>query len=98
MPKKLRRPRKVSESIISKDVLAKEIARIIDEREMTQTEAGWLVKDAPSQISLMVTGKTRGFAAERLIRTLTRLGRDVDIVVRKKKNSSAGRVSISVKR
>lgn len=98
MPRKRGRPRKASESVIPKDVLAKEIARIIDEREMTQTEAAWLVKDAPSQISLMVTGKTRGFAAERLIRTLTRLGRDVDMVLRKRKNGGTGKVSVSIKR
>jgi predicted XRE-type DNA-binding protein len=98
MPKKTGRPRKASESVIPKALLAKEIARIIDEREMTQTEAAWLIKDAPSQISLMVTGKTRGFAAERLIRTIARLGRDVDIVLRKRNNGSTGKVSVTIKR
>jgi hypothetical protein len=32
-------------------------------------------RDAPSQISLVVTGKLRGFSTERLLRMLARLGR-----------------------
>jgi predicted XRE-type DNA-binding protein len=98
MAKRARRPRKPSESIIPKDILAKEVARVLEERDMTQTEAAWLIKDAPSQLSLMVTGKTRGFSSERLIRTLTRLGRDVDIVIRKTSNGHGGKVRLSVKR
>ena len=97
MPKRVRRKREPAESLIQKDVLGKEIARILDEREMTQTEAAWLIKDAPSQISLMVTGKLRGFSTERLLRTLTRLGRDVDIVIRKAKTGRAGKVHLSVR-
>ena len=98
MAKRARRARKPSESIIPKDVLAKEVARVLEERDMTQTEAAWLIKDAPSQLSLMVTGKTRGFSSERLIRTLTRLGRDVDIVIRKTSSGNGGKVRLSVKR
>ena len=90
------KPRKPRESTIPKDVLAKEIARILDDREITQTEASYIIRDAPSQISLMVNGKTRGFSFERLIRTLVRLGRDVDIVIRKAKGT-AGKVRLSMK-
>jgi len=91
-----RRPRKRAESIIPKVALAREVARILDDRGLTQTEAAYLIKDAPSQVSLMVTGKTRGFSSERLIRTIARLGRDVDIVIRKAKGS-AGRVRLTIK-
>ncbi|MGH7617477.1 MAG: helix-turn-helix domain-containing protein [Gemmatimonadaceae bacterium] len=82
--------------MIPKAALAKEVARILDDRGMTQTEAAYLIKDAPSQISLMVTGKTRGFSSERLIRTLVRLGRDVDIVIRRAKGT-AGKVRLTIK-
>ena len=41
-----------------------------------------MMLDAPSQVSLVVTGKLRGFSTERLIRMLARLGRDIDIVIR----------------
>jgi predicted XRE-type DNA-binding protein len=77
-------------------VLSREIARILDERGLTQTEAGWIVRDAPSQISLMVNGRTRGFSAERLLRTLLRLGRDVDIVIRPSAGNS-GKVRVRVR-
>lgn len=84
------------ESIIPKAVLAKEIAKTLRARELTQTEAAWLIKDAPSQLSLVVTGKTRGFSAERLLRMLTRLGKDVDVVLRKTKGNGPGRVRVSI--
>lgn len=76
------RPRNVPEAVIPKAVFAKEIAAILDDQQLTQTEAAYIMRDAPSQISLVVTGKLRGFAVERLIRMLTRLGRDVDITIR----------------
>ena len=85
-----------AEALIPKDRLSKEIARILDDRGLTQTEAARLVNDAPSQISLMVTGRTHGFSAERLIRTLTRLGRDVDVVI-KKSSGKAGKVRLDIR-
>ena len=51
------------------------------------------MKDAPSQVSLVVTGKVRGFSSERLLRMLSRLGIDVDIVLRKAR-SGQGRVRL----
>lgn len=96
MPK-TRKPRKKVEQVIPKAVLAKEVARILEYRGLTQTEAAYIIKDAPSQISLMVTGKIRGFSSERLIRTLVRLGRDVDIVLRKTKSGGHGKVRLAVK-
>jgi predicted XRE-type DNA-binding protein len=97
MPARARRPRKAQPSVISKDVLAKEVARILDDNELTQMEAAYIIKDSPSQISLIVTGKTRGFSAERLIRILTRLGRDVDISVSKAKVGKVGKVRVLVR-
>ena len=97
MASRARKKRKVAESIIPKGILAKEIARILDGEGLTQTEAAYRIKDAPSQISLMVTGKIKGFSSERLIRTLTRLGRDVEIVLRDTKSGRAGKVTLSVK-
>src|SRR6478672_9294319 len=89
-----RRPRAVSESVIPKNVLAKEIAAILDDQQLTQTEAAYIMRDAPSQISLVVTGKLRGFSTERLIRMLARLGRDIDIVIRPARGRT-GKVSVT---
>jgi predicted XRE-type DNA-binding protein len=76
--------------------LAKEIARILRDRGLTQTAAAYVTGDAPSQLSLIVTGKLAGFSSERLLRTLIRLGRDVHIVVRRTKTGRAGRVRVVV--
>ena len=67
------------DNLIPKESLAKEIARILDERGLTQTEAAYLIKDAPSQLSLIVNGKLAGFSVERLLRVLQRLGNDIEI-------------------
>jgi predicted XRE-type DNA-binding protein len=84
------------EELIKKAVLAKEIARILKDRRLTQTEAANIIRDAPSQISLMVTGKLRGFSTERLTRTLTRLGRDVEITVRRARGRT-GKVRLLIR-
>jgi hypothetical protein len=47
-----------------------------------------LEKDAPSQISLVVTGKVRGLADEGLVGLLIRLGRDADTVIEKKSSET----------
>jgi len=89
-----RRPRAVPESVIPKNVLAKEIATILEDQQLTQTEAAYIMRDAPSQISLVVTGQARGFSTERLLRMLARLGpRPLDIVIRPAKGKS-GKVNV----
>src|SRR3954469_2297977 len=89
----LRRPRAVPESVIPKNILAKEIASILENQQLTQTEAAYIMRDAPSQISLVVTGKLRGFSTERLLRMLARLGRDIEITIRPSKGKT-GKVSV----
>lgn len=61
--------------------LAKEIARVLADREMTQTEASHVSGEAPSQISLVCTGKLRGFSLERLLRMRILLGAEIDLTV-----------------
>lgn len=90
---KARPKRATPESVIPKNVLAKEIATILEDQNLTQTEAAYIMRDAPSQISLVVTGKLRGFSTERLLRMLARLGRDIDIVIRPAKGKT-GKVSV----
>jgi predicted XRE-type DNA-binding protein len=83
MPKTAkRRPRAVS--VIPRPQLAKLVQRRIDSTGITRDLAATLVDDAASQISRLMTNHLDGFSAERLIRMLTRLGADVDIVVRQR--------------
>ncbi len=68
--------------VIPKEPLAREIKRLVTEKGLSQADAAVIVQDAASQLSLLLSGKLRGFSAERLVRTLLRLGRDVEIIVR----------------
>jgi predicted XRE-type DNA-binding protein len=68
------RPPRVSAGLKLSPVLTAAIYRIVmlDDRQLTQTEAAYVIRDAPSQISLVVTSKLRGFSVERLVRMLVR--------------------------
>lgn len=61
------------------------IDRTLDRRGLTQTEAAYIMRDAPSQISLVVTRKLKGFSEARITRMLNRLGYDVETTIRKAK-------------
>lgn len=61
--------------------VAKDVARILTARELTQTEASYQTGEAPSQISLVVTGKLRGFSLERLLRMRALLGAEIELSV-----------------
>jgi predicted XRE-type DNA-binding protein len=97
MAARSRRPRKSPERVIQKDTLAEFVADVLERRGLSQTEAAELMDDAPSQVSLVVGGKTRGFSPERLVRMITKLGHDVDIVIRKGRNGSTGKVRVVTK-
>jgi predicted XRE-type DNA-binding protein len=76
----------LSVSVVPKEVLAQEIDAILRYRHLTQTQAGLLTGESPSQISLILAGKLRGFSTDRLMRILLRLGRDVDVVIKPSAN------------
>jgi predicted XRE-type DNA-binding protein len=61
--------------------IAKDVARILSDRKLTQTQASYETGEAPSQISLVCTGKLRGFSLERLLRMRALLGAEVDVSV-----------------
>jgi predicted XRE-type DNA-binding protein len=82
------------DQIIPKETLAKEISAILKERKLTQIEAAYLAGDAPSQMSLVVSGKLRGFSIERLLRILARLGRDIDINISRAPETRMGKIKV----
>lgn len=95
-PLKVRRSR-TDKPLIPKDELAREIATIIRYHHLTQTEAARVVGDAPSQMSLLLSGKIEGFSTERLLRMLLRLGRDIELVFRPAQHPRAAKFRISHK-
>ena len=61
--------------------LARELARIIRERGLTQTEAADVLGTAQPRISAIMAGKVDGLSVERLMRFLNALDQDVHLVV-----------------
>ena len=57
------------------------IDTIIGERGMTETEAARLLGLSQADVSRLLRGDFREYSLERLLRGLTALGRDVDIVI-----------------
>ena len=83
--------------MLVKAELVMAISRIIAERQLTQAAAADLLGLTQPKLSNILRGHFHGVSERRLIDCLTRLGRDVEIVVKKKPRSRAdGRLSVTV--
>ena len=71
-----------SDQLLAKADLAIEVARILEERALTQAEAAEIMGIDQPKVSALVCGRLDGFSLERLYRFLNALGRDVEIIVR----------------
>ena len=65
------------------------------ERGLTQTEAARLLGLSQPDVSRLLRGDFREYSLERLLRLLTTLGRDVDIVIRRPRSADGGRLRIA---
>ena len=72
-----------AEEMQVKAALATKIGEIIKHRHLTQTEAAQLLGITQPKLSGMLRGQFRGISESKMIDCLNRLGRDVEIVVRK---------------
>jgi predicted XRE-type DNA-binding protein len=70
------------EERLAKAELAIRIAEAIRARRLTQTRAARVLRIDQPKISRLLRGQLSGFSTERLMHFLTRLGRDVEIVVK----------------
>lgn len=66
-----------------KAALATKIGEIIKHRHLTQMHAAGLLGITQPKLSGMLRGQFRGISESKMIDCLNRLGRDVEIVVRK---------------
>lgn len=88
---------KDADAMLVKAELVMTISGIIRERGLTQATAAELVGLTQPKLSNILRGQFHGVSERRLIDCLTRLGRDVEIVVKEKPRSRAsGRLSITV--
>jgi predicted XRE-type DNA-binding protein len=84
-----------AEEMLVKAQLAAKIAEIIKQRKMTQTQASELLGMPQPKLSNMLNGRFRGISEAKMLECLTRLGRDVQIVVKPASRSrKSGHVSV----
>ncbi len=75
--------------------LASSIQQIIKQRRLTQLAAARLMGIDQPKVSALLNGRLSNFSSTRLMRLLTALGQDVEIVVRAKpRNRQHGRVRV----
>jgi predicted XRE-type DNA-binding protein len=74
--------------------LAYAIGQIVGERRLTQAAAADLLGINQPKVSALLNYKLEGFSVERMMVFLTALDRDVEISIRKKPRSRAGRISV----
>lgn len=74
---------------LAKSELAALIGRALRVRGLTQVAAAKLLGIDQPKVSELLRGRLTRFSTERLITLLTRLGRDIDIVVREPRSKSA---------
>lgn len=72
-----------AEAMYVKAQLAGKISDIIRRRHLTQQQAAEILGIPQSKLSGLLRGRFRGISETKMIECLNRLGRDVDIVVRK---------------
>lgn len=83
------------EEELAKAQLATHIQRIIRRRRLTQVAAAALMGIDQPKVSALLNGRLASFSTDRLLRLLTALGQDVEIVVRERpSNLERGRVSV----
>lgn len=79
-----------AEEMLIKARLAYKIGEIIKHRHLTQTDAAHLLGLTQPKLSGLLRGQFRGISEAKMLDCLNRLGRDVEIVVRKRSRSQVG--------
>jgi predicted XRE-type DNA-binding protein len=83
------------EEELTKAQLASHIRQVIKRRRLTQVAAAVLMGVDQPKVSALLNGRLASFSTERLMRLLTALGQDVEIVVRERPASfEKGRIRV----
>lgn len=86
-----------SDAMLVKAQLTAKIAEIIRRRGLTQAQTAEVLGLTQPKVSALLKGQFRGISEHRLLECLTRLGRDVHIVIKPTpKSRSNGRLTLSV--
>jgi predicted XRE-type DNA-binding protein len=83
------------EEELTKSELAIQIRQVIQRRRLTQVAAAALMGIDQSEVSALLNGRLANFSIDRLMRLLTALGQDVEIVVRERPSTrDKGRIRV----
>ncbi len=83
------------EEELTKAQLASQIRSILKRRRLTQSSAADLMDIDQPKVSALLNGRLENFSSERLMRLLTKLGKDVEIIVKAAPRSRArGRIRV----
>ena len=83
------------EEELAKAQLASRIREIVLGTRLTQVAAAAVMGIDQPKVSALLSGRLSNFSSERLMRLLTRLGQDVEIVVKSKpRRRQRGRISV----
>lgn len=83
------------EEELTKAQLASYIRQVIKRRRLTQVMAATLLGVDQPKVSALLNGRLANFSSDRLMRLLTALGQDVEIMVKRKpRNRARGRVKV----
>lgn len=86
-----------ADEMLIKARLVTEIADQLKLRGLTQAEASGLLGFSQPKLSNLLRGKFRGVSEKKLMDCLTRLGRDIEIVVRPAPRSRReGKITVAV--
>jgi predicted XRE-type DNA-binding protein len=86
-----------SDTMLVKARLTAKIAEIVQRRALTQAQTAEILGLTQPKVSALLKGRFRGISEHRLLECLTRLGRDVHIVIKPAPRSrSNGRLTLSV--
>ena len=86
-----------SDSMLVKARLTAKISEIVKRRALTQAQTAEILGLTQPKVSALLKGRFRGISEHRLLECLTRLGRDVHIVIKPAPRSrSNGRLTLSV--
>ncbi|MGC3874900.1 helix-turn-helix domain-containing protein [Halomonas sp. GXIMD04776] len=84
-----------ADEMLVKAQLATQIRNIISANQWTQTDACKILDLSQPKLSNLLNGKFRGISETKMLDCLTRLGRDVQIVIGSDRHTAArGRVSV----
>lgn len=81
------------ERVLARAQIMSQIAKILEDRNLTQREAGKILDLPQSKVSCLMNGKLSIFSLEHLLSLLNALDRDVEIIIKPKVGQEAAGIT-----